>query len=103
MYIPSSRSGVRIMQTRGKKACFQFPECSLSYAKIMRGERNSKAGKPCFPGLDIAEPKLILCKDNANERKESVLSVSRVQLIFYKDTQISLFSPSPLFIITTLE
>ncbi len=81
MYIPSSRSGVRIMQTGGKKACFQFPECSLFYAKIMRGERNSKAGKPCFTGLDIAEPKLI----------------------FYKDTQISLFSPSPLFIITTLE
>ena len=81
MYIPSSRSGVRIMQTGGKKACFQFPECSLFYAKIMRGERNSKAGKPCFTGLDIAEPKLI----------------------FYKDTQISLFSPSHLFIITTLE
>ena len=81
MYIPSSRSGVRIMQTGGKKACFQFPECSLFYAKIMRGERNSKAGKRCFTGLDIAEPKLI----------------------FYKDTQISLFSPSHLFIITTLE
>ena len=81
MYIPSSRSGVRIMQTGGKKACFRFPECSLSSTKIMRGERNSKAGKPCFTGLDIAEPKLI----------------------FYKDTQISLFSPSPLCIITTSE
>ena len=81
MYIPSSRSGVRIMQTGGKKACFQFPECSLSSTKIMRGERNSKAGKPCFTGLDIAEPKLI----------------------FYKDTQISLFSPSHLCIITTSE
>ena len=81
MYIPSSRSGVGIMQTGGKKACFQFPECSLSSTKIMRGERNSKAGKPCFTGLDIAEPKLI----------------------FYKDTQISLFSPSPLCIITTSE
>ena len=103
MYIPSSRSGVRIMQTGGKKACFRFPECSLSSTKIMRGERNSKAGKPCFTGLDIAEPKLIFYKDNANERKESLLSVSRVQLIFYKDTQISLFSPSPLCIITTSE
>ena len=81
MYIPSSRSGVRIMQTGGKKACFRFPECSLSSTKIMRGERNSKAGKPCFTGLDIAEPKLI----------------------FYKDTQISLFSPSTLCIITTSE
>lgn len=36
MYIPSSRSGVRIMQTGGKKACFQFPECSLSSTKIHR-------------------------------------------------------------------
>ena len=81
MYIPSSRSGVSIMQTGGKKACFRFPKCSLSSTKIMRGERNSKAGKPCFTGLDIAEPKLI----------------------FYKDTQISLFSPSPLCIITTSE
>ena len=36
MYIPPSQSGVRIMQTGGKKACFRFPECSLSYAKIHR-------------------------------------------------------------------
>ena len=50
MYIPSSRSGVR----------------------IMRGERNSKAGKPCFTGLDIAEPKLILYKDSPNTRIVSV-------------------------------
>ena len=28
---------------------------------------------------------LILCKDNANERKESLLSISRVQLILCKD------------------
>ena len=44
------------------KACSYIAECSISYAKIMRGERSSKAGKPCFTGLDIAEPKLILCK-----------------------------------------
>ena len=24
------------MQTSGKKACFQFPECRLSYTKIMK-------------------------------------------------------------------
>ena len=24
------------MQTSGKKACFLFPECSLSYTKIMQ-------------------------------------------------------------------
>ena len=57
------------MQMRGKKACFQFPECSLAYAKIMQGECNSKSEKRSFAGLDTAEPKLILCKDNANERK----------------------------------
>jgi len=32
----------------------------------------------------IAEPKLALCKDNANERKESLLFISRVQLDLYK-------------------
>ena len=74
----------KIMQTRGKKACFLFPECSFSfakimqtsamrvysqiaecsfsYAKIMQGECNSKAEKRSFFRLDIAEPKLIFCK-----------------------------------------
>ena len=47
----------------------------------MQGECNSKAGKRSFTGLDTAEPKLILCKDNANERKESLLFISRAQLI----------------------
>jgi hypothetical protein len=31
----------------------------------MQGERNSKAEKRSFFRLDIAEPKLIFCKDNA--------------------------------------
>ena len=52
----------KIMQTRGKKACFLFPECSFSFAKIMQGECNSKAEKRSFFRLDIAEPKLIFCK-----------------------------------------
>ena len=55
----------KIMQASGNKACFKFPERSLSYAKIMQGERNSKTEKRSFFRLDIAEPKLILCKDNA--------------------------------------
>ena len=52
----------------------------------MKGECNSKMGKQSFTVLDTAEPHLILCKDNANERKESLLFVSRVQLILCKDT-----------------
>ena len=44
------------------RACSYIAECSLSYAKIMRGERSSKAGKRSFTGLDIAEPKLIFYK-----------------------------------------
>ena len=36
---------------------------------MMQGECNSKSEKRSFAGLDTAEPKLILCKDNANERK----------------------------------
>ena len=59
-----SLSYAKIMQASGNKACFQFPERSLSYAKIMQGERNSKTEKRSFFRLDIAEPKLILCKDN---------------------------------------
>ena len=52
----------KIMQTSGMRACSQIPECSLSYAKVMRGECNGKVGKPCFHNFDTAEPKLILCK-----------------------------------------
>ena len=51
----------------------------------MQGERNSKTEKRSLFRLDIAEPKLILYKDNANERNESLLSNSRVQLILCKD------------------
>ena len=71
------------------RACSQIPECSLSYTKIMRGECNGKVGKLCFHNFDTAEPKLILFKDNANERNESLLSNSRVQLILYKDKEYS--------------
>ena len=60
------------MQTSGKRACSYFPECSLSYTKIMQGESSSKTGKLRFTGLDIAEPRLILYKDNANPRIVSV-------------------------------
>ncbi len=59
----------------------------------MQGECNGKTGKLSFTVLDIAEPKLILYKDNANERKESLLFISRVPLILYKDTIIFILSP----------
>ena len=50
----------------------------------MQGECNGKTGKLCFTGLDTAEPKLSLCKDNANECSESLLLHCRVQLILCK-------------------
>lgn len=53
---------------------------------MMQGESNGKTGKRSFPGLDTAEPKHFLCKEIANERKESLLSVSRVQHFLCKDT-----------------
>ena len=52
------------MQTSVIRACSYIAECSLSYAKIMQGESSSKAVKRSFTRLDIAEPKLILCKDS---------------------------------------
>ena len=54
------------------KACFQIPECSLSYTKIMQSECNSKLGKRSFTRLDIAEPPLILYKDNAKRVQQQV-------------------------------
>lgn len=67
---------VKVMPTNEKRACFQFPGRGLPYAKVMQGECNSKSGKPGFTVLDTAEPMLTLCKGDANERKESLLSVS---------------------------
>ena len=51
----------------------------------MKDECGSKEGKLSYTGLDTAESNLILCKDDANERKENSLLISRVQLILYKD------------------
>ena len=68
----------------GRESAFTIPECNLAYAKLTQGESSSKTGKLCFTRLDIAEPKLSLCKANANERKESLLSISRVQLSLCK-------------------
>ena len=51
----------------------------------MKDECDSKYGKRSFTVPDTAEPTLILYKDNANERKASLLLISRVWLILYKD------------------
>ena len=51
----------------------------------MKDECDSKYGKRSFTVPDTAESTLILCKYNANERKASLLLISRVQLILYKD------------------
>jgi len=51
----------------------------------MKDECDSKYGKRSFTVPDTAEPNLILYKDNANERKENSLLISRVRLILYKD------------------
>ena len=45
---------------------------------------------------------LIFCKDYANERKESLLSIFRVQLIFCKDTTKSLLPEIFVFTIFTV-
>ena len=45
------------------------------FAKIMRGECNSKTGKLSFTGLDTAEPTLILCKDNESMAHHKVRNV----------------------------
>ena len=63
---------VKVMHAGGKRACFQFPECGLPYAKVMQGECNSKSVKLDFTVLDTAEPKLTLCKGNARRVQQQV-------------------------------
>lgn len=70
----------KIMQTSGKRACSCLPECRLSYLKIMKGECNGKTGNIGFPGLDTAEPPLILSKDNANERQKTCSCLPKCRL-----------------------
>ena len=47
------------MQTRGKKACFLFPECSLHYAKVYYLNNICKSFEP-FSLLDICTNKKAL-------------------------------------------
>ena len=74
------------------KAAFIFPSAATSYAKIVKGERNDKAEKPCFYSFGTAEPHPILCKDVANERKESLLLFPECSYILCKCTKKNLQS-----------
>ena len=48
------------------------------------GKENANERKESL--LSICRVQLFFCKENANERKESLLSICRVQLFFCKDT-----------------
>gem|GEM_PF-2677007 len=64
-----------------------LPSRILYYANIVKGERNDKAEKPCFYSFGTAEPHPILCKDVANERKESLLLFPECSYILCKCTK----------------
>ena len=88
-----------------KSVCIPFfTWLQTIFAKIMQATSNSKAEKPRFAVLDTAGAKLILCNDNTNERKGSLLLVSRVPLILCKDNaserkeNLLLFSRVPLIL-----
>ena len=78
------------MQTRGKKACLLFPECSFSYAKIMQGECISKAAKQSFARLDAAEYHLILCKDKTNRAQNKINKRNSSIYFSYVDRAVSM-------------
>ena len=54
------------------------------FFKLFGGKENANERKESL--LSICRVQLFLCKENANERKESLLSICRVQLFFCKDT-----------------
>ena len=52
-----SLSFAKIVQTSGKKARFCFPECSLSYAKTM--QTSGKKARFCFPECSLSYAKIV--------------------------------------------
>ena len=58
---------------------FLFFRVQLFFCKGNANERKESL-------LSIFRVQLFFCKGNANERKESLLSICRVQLFFCKDT-----------------
>ncbi|CCZ14097.1 unknown [Prevotella sp. CAG:487] len=77
----------------GRESAFTIPKCSFYFAKLMQGESNSKTGKQSLTRLDTAEPQLSFYKGNANERRVSLLTLSRVQLTLCKDNAKIRFCP----------
>ena len=64
----------KIMQTSGKKACFQFPECRLFYTKIVKGESNGKIKKRRFfifplPSRLLSYEKIVKGESNGKIKK----------------------------------
>ena len=51
------------------------------YAKIVKGECNSNTRKPCFTGIDVAEPHPILLKDS--ERRVQRQALIEPLTLFY--------------------
>ncbi len=66
-------SNPKICQRAQRKFTFNLPNAAISYAKILQ-----KSAKKVY--FQFAECSYILCKDIAKERKESLLSICRVQL-----------------------
>jgi hypothetical protein len=54
---------------------------------LLCGKDNANERKESL--FSISRVPLILCKDNANEWKESLFSISRVPLILYKDNPLA--------------
>ena len=69
-----------MVQTGGGNACSWLPECGISLCKDNANERKENV-------FSISRMQLILCKDNAREGNESVLSDCRAPLILCKDSK----------------
>ena len=54
------------------------------FFKLFGGKENANERKESL--LSICRVQLFFCKENANERKESLLSICRVQLFLCNDT-----------------
>ena len=81
-----SLSFTKIVQTSGKRACSLFPECSLSYTKIM--QTSGKRACSLFPECSLSYTKIVQgeCNGKWKSRSVFILCIAEPQLILYKDS-----------------
>ena len=71
-----------------KRACFQFPECRLSYAKIMKGECNSKRKENFLSYYNLSDRIIFWIKQAASGNRKAVFIAPVGTVFIYENNAI---------------